>query len=99
MGNREETNAFPENHKLPKTEQEDTENPNRSISREEIKAVIIKDLPGHKSLGPGGFLKHCGTRRKETEEDTKRWKRVPRSWVGRIDIGENVNVTQGNIHN
>ena len=45
------------------------------------------------------YPKHCSTCLKETEEDTKRWKKVPCSWVGRSSIGENVNVTQGNLHN
>ena len=59
LGNRVETDAFPENHKLPKPEQEDTENLNRPISREETEAVIIKDLPRHKSPGPDGFPGEC----------------------------------------
>ena len=46
--------AFLENHKLPKLEQEEIENPNRAITREEIDAVI-KNLPRHKSPGPVGF--------------------------------------------
>ena len=45
------------------------------------------------------YLKHCRTCLKQTEKDTKRWKKVPCSWVGRIYIGENVNVIQGNLHN
>ena len=44
--------AFLENHKLPKLEQEEIEN--RPITREEIEAVI-KNLPRHKSPGPDGF--------------------------------------------
>ena len=46
--------AFLENHKLPKLEQEEIENLNRPITREEIEAVI-KNLPKHKSPGPDGF--------------------------------------------
>ena len=42
------------NHKLPKLEQEETENLNRPITREEIEAVI-KNLPKHKSPGLDGF--------------------------------------------
>ena len=45
--------AFLENHKLPKLEQEEIENLNRSITRD-IEAVI-KNLPRHKSPGPDGF--------------------------------------------
>ena len=46
--------AFLENHKLPKLEQEEIENMNRPLTREEIEAVI-KHLPRHKSPGPDGF--------------------------------------------
>lgn len=46
--------AFLENHKLPKPEQEEIENLNRPITREEIETVI-KNLPKHKSPGPDGF--------------------------------------------
>ena len=51
LGNLEEMDAFLENHKLPKLEQEEIENLNRLILREEIEAVI-KNLPRHKSPGP-----------------------------------------------
>ena len=54
LGNVEEIDAFLENHKLPKLEQEEIENLNRPITREEIEAVI-KNLPRHKSPGPDGF--------------------------------------------
>ena len=46
--------AFLENHKLPKLEQEEIENLNKLITREEIEA-IIKNFPRHKSPGPDGF--------------------------------------------
>ena len=46
--------AFLENHKLSKLEQEETENLNRPIIRGEMEAVI-KNLPRHKSPGPDGF--------------------------------------------
>ena len=54
LGNLEEIDAFLENHKRPKLEQEEIENLNRPITREEIEAVI-KNLPRHKSPGPDGF--------------------------------------------
>ena len=56
LGNLEEMDAFLENHKLPKLEQEEIENLNRLITREEIEAVI-KNHPRHKSPGPDGFPK------------------------------------------
>ena len=40
LGNLEEMDAFLENHKLPKLEQEEIENLNRPITRQEIEAVI-----------------------------------------------------------
>lgn len=54
LGNLEEMDAFLENYKLPKLEQEEIENLNRPIIREEMEAVI-KNLPRHKSLAPDGF--------------------------------------------
>ena len=53
LDNLEEMDTFLENHKLPKLEQEETENLNRPITREEIEAVI-KNLPRHKSPGSDG---------------------------------------------
>ena len=46
--------AFLENHKLPKLEQERIENLNRPITREEIEAVI-KNLLKHRSPESDGF--------------------------------------------
>ena len=46
--------AFLENHKIPKLEQEEIENLNRPITREEIEAVI-KNFPRHKSPGRNSF--------------------------------------------
>ena len=54
LGNLEEMDAFLENYKLPKLEQEEMENLNRLITREEIEAVI-ENLPRHKGPGPDGF--------------------------------------------
>ena len=60
LGNLEEMNAFLENHKLPKLEQEEIENLNRPITREEIEAVI-KNLPDTRVQGQmasqGSFIK------------------------------------------
>ena len=55
LGNLEEMDAFLENHKLPKREQEEIENLNRPITSEDIEAVI-KSFPRHKSPGSNGFL-------------------------------------------
>ena len=53
--------AFLENHKLPKLEQEEIENLKRPITREEIEAVI-NNLPKQKAQGQiasqGNFSKH-----------------------------------------
>ena len=54
LGNLEEMDAFLENHKLPKLEQEEIQNLKRAITSKEIEAVI-KNLPRHKSPGPDGF--------------------------------------------
>ena len=54
LGNLEEIDAFLENHKLPKLEQDEIENLKRPITREEVE-VVIKNLPRHKSPGPDGF--------------------------------------------
>ena len=46
--------AFLENHKLPKLEQEEIESLKRPITSKEIEAVI-KNLSRHKTPGPDGF--------------------------------------------
>ena len=45
---------FLEKYNLPKLNEEETENLNRTITAENFKAVI-KKLPTHKSPGPDGF--------------------------------------------
>ena len=52
--NLEEMDEFLEKCNLPKLNQEETENLNRSIRSTEIKTVI-KNLPTNKSPGPDGF--------------------------------------------
>ena len=54
MDNLEETDKFLEKHKLPRLNQEETENINRPITSTEIETVI-KNLPTNKSPGPDGF--------------------------------------------
>ena len=44
------------------------------------------------------YPKNYRTLLKEIEEDTKIWKNIPCSWIGRIKYCENVNVIQGNLH-
>ena len=54
LSNLDEMDAFLENYKLPKLNQEETDNLNRLISSNEIEAVI-KNLPKNKSPGPDRF--------------------------------------------
>ena len=54
MDNLEEMDEFLEKYNLPKSNQEEIENPNRSITSMAIKTVI-KNLPKNKSPGPDGF--------------------------------------------
>ena len=52
--NLEEMDEFLEKCNLPKLNQEETENLNRSITSTEIETVI-RNLPANKSPGPDGF--------------------------------------------
>ena len=54
MDNLEEMDEFLEKYNLPKLNQEEIENLNRSITSTGIEN-IIKNLQTHKSLGPDGF--------------------------------------------
>ena len=54
MDNLEEMDEFLEKYNLPKVNQEETEDLNRSITSTEIKTVI-RNLPANKSPGPDGF--------------------------------------------
>ena len=45
---------FLEKYNLPKLNEEEAENPNRSITANEVQTVI-KKLPTHQSPGPDGF--------------------------------------------
>ena len=54
MGNLEEMDKFLEKHNLPRLNQEEIENINRSITSTDIETVI-KNLPTNKSQGPDDF--------------------------------------------
>ena len=54
MDNLEEMDKFLENYNLPKLNQEEIENPNKTSTSMEIE-IIIKNLPTNKSPGPDGF--------------------------------------------
>ena len=54
MDNLEEMDKFLEMHNLPRLNQEEVENMNRTITRTEIETVI-KNLPTNKSPGPEDF--------------------------------------------
>ena len=81
LGNLEEMDAFLENHKLPKLEQEEIENLNRPITREEIEAVIKKLPNTQKSTDrwlPWGILSNVSRRNhtystKAVWKERKRW--------------------------
>ena len=54
LSNLDEMDAFLENYKLPKLNQEEIDNLNRPIYSNKIE-VMIKNLPKNKSPGPDGF--------------------------------------------
>ena len=55
LDNLDEMDKFLETHKLPKLNQEESENLNRQVTPNETEAVI-KKLPTNKSPGPDGFI-------------------------------------------
>ena len=54
MDNLEEMDKFLEIYRLPRLNQEETDNLNRPITRSEVE-FVTKNLPANKSPGPGGF--------------------------------------------
>ena len=54
MDNLEDMDKFLEKYNFPKLNQEEIENPNKPITRMEIKTVI-RNLPANKSPGPDSF--------------------------------------------
>ena len=55
MDNLEEMDKFIERHNPPRMNQEETENMNRPITSNEMKTMIKKNLPTHKSPDTYGF--------------------------------------------
>ena len=55
MDNLEEMDRFLEKFNLPRLNQEEIKIMNNPITSTEIEAVIKKNLPKNKSLGPDGF--------------------------------------------
>ena len=64
MDNLEEMDEFLEKYNLPKLNQEEIENPNKSITSMEIQ-MIIKNLPTNKSPGTYGFTVELHQKSKE----------------------------------
>ena len=64
MDNLEEMDKFLEMHNLPRLNQEEIHNINRSITSTEIE-IVIKNLPTNKSPGPDGFTEFYQTFREE----------------------------------
>ena len=42
-------------------------------------------------------MENCKTLKKEIEEDTDKWKHIPCSWIGRINIIKNAHATQSDF--
>ena len=55
MDNLEEMDKVLGRHSLPKLNQEETENMNRSITNSETETMFMKKLPTNKSPGPDAF--------------------------------------------
>ena len=55
-----------------------------TIATKRIKYLGINLTEDVKDL----YLENCKTMKKETEEDTNKWKHIPCSWIGRTDIIE-----------
>ena len=55
MDNLEEMDEFLEKYNLPKLNQEEEENLNRTIISMEVE-IVIKNLPTNRSPGPDGFI-------------------------------------------
>ena len=42
-------------------------------------------------------IENYTTLRKENKDDTNKWRNIPRSWIGRINILKNEYTTQSNL--
>jgi hypothetical protein len=44
------------------------------------------------------YKQNYNSLKKETEEDYRRWRDLPCSWIGRINIAKNGHTTKSNLH-
>ena len=75
-----------------KTEREIKETIPFTIATKRIKDLGVYLPKETKDL----YIENCKTLMKEIKEDTNRWRNIPCSWIGRININDNT--TQSNLY-
>ena len=75
-------------------EREITESIPFTVAQKTIKYLRINLTKEVKNLYAENYRKLM----KEIEEDTKKWKKIPCSCIGRTNIVKNVDTTQSNLH-